>query len=215
MPTRFSSLAALHRPSTPPECLPLCVPPWDTAEALDAGAKYTDQKGFHVEADAFLGNLWKWLPRMYDPDRQKPILMPEMLPVTTWEQNIRHNMGPAVWDRLRRHAYKAAGFRCEVCGDPGKLEAHEAWRLINETSVQKLERILALCPLCHKAHHLGIARRLGMLPDVRQQLNRVNCWSDAQTAAAIQDAYETWEQRCEWPWTVDLSWLYDSGYIYV
>jgi hypothetical protein len=195
--------------------IPLCVPRWDERDALDAGATYSPDAGFTAGRDDYLDPLWKWLPRMHDPDAPKPVLVPEMLPVTTWEQNIRHKMGPDIWDRIRKHAYRAAGFRCEICGASGKLEAHELWQLANETCVQKLERILALCPLCHKAHHLGIARRLGMYDDVRRHLKWVNGWNDAQLAAAIQDAYEIWEQRCEWPWQVDLSWLYDSGYLYV
>ena len=195
--------------------IPLCVPPWDEREALSAGATYSPVDGFTADHDAYLDPLWKWLPRMYDPDAAHPVLVPEMLPVTTWEQNIRHKMGPDVWDRIRKHAYRAAGFRCEICGTRGKLEAHELWRLVNETSVQKLVRILALCPLCHKAHHLGIARRLGMYDDVRKHLKWVNGWSEKELSEAIQDTYEIWEQRCEWPWEVDISWLYDSGYIYV
>lgn len=195
--------------------IPLCVPWWDEAEALAAGAEYTESDGFSVASSAYLDPLWRWLPRMYDPDAPKPVLVPEMLPVTTWEQNIRHKMGPDVWDRIRKHAYKAAGYRCEICGTRGKLEAHELWRLENETTTQRLVRILALCPLCHKAHHLGIARRLGVFTDVRLQLQKVNGWNERELAAQIQEAYDIWEQRCEWPWEVDLTWLYESGYLYV
>lgn len=200
---------------TLPFRLPLCVPRWEEAEALSAGATFTPSEGFTVEADAFLDPFWAWLPRMYNPDAPRPVLIPEMLPVTTWEQNIRNQLGPEVWDRIRKHAYRAAGFRCEICGVQGKLEAHELWQLHNEITVQRLSRIMALCPLCHKAHHLGMARRLGLMTELRQHLKRVNQWSDAELQAGIQDAYEVWEQRCEWPWEVDLSWLYDSGYRYV
>lgn len=201
--------------SPPGSVIPLCVPYWDEREALSAGALYSEERGFYLPADAYRGNVWQWLPRMHDTDRTEPVLIPDMLPVTTWEQNIRTSVSGELWDRMRRHAYKAAGYRCEICGDGGKLEAHESWRLINETCVQKLERILALCPLCHKAHHLGIARRLGVLPQVKAQLKRVNGWTDQQLVQAIEDAYDIWEQRCEWPWSVDLSWLAHNGYLYV
>lgn len=199
----------------PGPVIPLCVPYWDEHEALTLGARATPRDGIFIGAGEFLDPFWKWLPRMYNPDAPQPVLVPEMLPVTTWEQNIRHKRGPEVWDRMRKHAYKAAGHRCEICGDQGKLEAHEAWSLANETCVQKLDRIIALCPVCHKAHHLGIARRLGMFDDVRRQLQRVNGWTARQVDAGIQEAYEVWQQRCDWPWTVDLSWLEDSGYTHV
>lgn len=196
--------------------IPLCVPRWDEREALDAGALVCPQEGLYALPDQYLDPLWKWLPRMFDPDLAgRPKLLPEMLPVTTWEQNVRHLYGGDVWDRLRKHAYRSSGFRCEICGAAGRLEAHEKWELVNETSVQKLVGIQALCPLCHKAHHLGIARRLGMLQDVRQHLQYVNGWTLQELEEGVRDAFEVWEQRCEWPWQVDLSWLYESGYRYV
>lgn len=197
------------------DTIPLCVPPWEQREALDEGAKYTENLGFYVPADAYLPNFRAWLPRKYNPYESAPYLLPDMLPVTTWEQNVRNLMGSAAWDRMRRHAYKAAGFRCEICGASGKLEAHEKFVLYNETSVQRLERIMALCPLCHKAHHLGIARRLGMLRDVKAHMLWVNGWTADVLDAEIAEAYEVWEQRCHWPWTVDLSWLQENGYLYV
>lgn len=203
-------MAAVH-----PTVVPLCVPRPDEHEAITLGAKADPQAGLYLLPHQDREPFWKWLPRMYDPDAPKPVLIPEMLPVTTWEQNIRHLLGPDAWDRMRKHAYRYAGYRCEICGDAGRLEAHEAWKLVNETCTQKLERVLALCPLCHKAHHLGIARRLGIFGEVRAQLRRVNGWNDRQLDAAIQEAYEVWEQRSEMPWEVDLSWLYSSGYIHV
>lgn len=198
-----------------PTEVPLCVPYWDEREALSAGAVFSEDKGFHAPPQTPLEPLWSWLPQQYNPFLAKPVLLPEMLPVTTWQQNVRHELGDEVWDRMRKHAYKAAGFRCEICATRGRLEAHESWSLSNETAVQKLERILCLCPLCHKAKHLGIARRLGMYEDVLQQLKRVNGWSDRDLIREIANAREAHEQRCEWPWTVDLSWLYESGYLYV
>jgi hypothetical protein len=198
-----------------PDTTPLCVPPWDQSEALTLGAKYSALKGFFADEGAYLDDFWKWLPRMYDPAGAKPYLVPEMLPVTTWEKNVRHLMGGQAWDRMRKHAYKAAGFRCLICGDQGRLEAHESWELSNETCVQRLVGLDALCPLCHKAKHLGIARRLGMWGDVQAQLKRVNNWTDRQLILAIQDTFDVWEQRADWPWTVDLSWLQDNGYLYV
>lgn len=194
--------------------VPLCVPRQDEHEALSLGA-HGNADGVYLLAEQWREPFWKWLPRMFDPDADKPFLVPEMLPVTTWEQNIRHLLGPEVWDRIRRHAYRSAGFRCEICGESGRLEAHEAWSLINETCEQKLVRVMSLCPLCHKAHHLGIARRLGMLSEVHRHLQKVNSWSSQELSHAVNEAYEIWEQRCEWPWTVDLSWLQRSGYIHV
>lgn len=195
--------------------IPLCVPPWETRQALEAGAFVDEANKLSVRSDSLLDSVWEWLPRRYQTPAGRPVLLPEMLPVTTWEQNVRTRLTPEVWDRMRRHAYQAAGYRCRICGADGRLEAHEDWRLVNETCVQELAGILALCPLCHKVHHLGIARRLGMLSEVRTHMMRINGWSTAALDAAIAEAYEVWEQRCDWPWQVDLGWLMRSGYLFV
>lgn len=195
--------------------VPLCVPRWDESDAISAGAKVCPLEGLYCHEDQYLDPLWVWLPRMYRAPTGGQALSPEMLPVTTWEQNIRHLQGQDTWDRMRKHAYRAVGFRCEICGAGGRLEAHEAWELVNETCVQRLIGIQALCPLCHKGHHLGIARRLGMLGDVHRQLRYVNRWSASELAKQVAEAYDVWEQRCQWPWAVDFSWLQDSGYKYV
>lgn len=195
--------------------IPLCVPTWEESEALNEGALYSEERRFYVPADAYLDNYWRWLPRMYDPSAARPVLVPEMLPVTTWEQNVRGLMGTPLWDRMRRHAYRAAGLRCEICATIGPLEAHEHWELHNETCVQKLTRIQALCKFCHKSKHVGYARRLGIYSEVLDHLMVVNKWSRKELETGIQDVYEVWQQRCDWPWTVDMSWLQDQGYMYV
>lgn len=199
---------------TLPAKIPLCVPPWDEAEALAEGAKYDKSFGFYAEPTAHLDALWTWLPRRYR-DLEAAALLPEMLPDSTWEKNVRHLMGQEVWDRMRRHAYKAAGYRCEICGTQGALEAHEWFELDDSHATQRLKRVIALCPLCHKVHHLGIARRLGMLAEVRSHMKTVNGWTDSELETAIAEAYDVWAQRCQWHWHVDLSWLYRSGYIHV
>lgn len=197
-----------------PSHIPLCVPPWETTAALDAGALVASDNKLCFPNTGHLDAVWEWLPRRYQTTPGSAVLLPEMLPVTTWEQNVRTRLSAAVWDRMRKHAYQAAGFRCKICGADGRLEAHEDWHLANETCIQALVGILALCPLCHKAHHMGIARRLGMLEDVSQHLMQLNDWSRKRLNTEIEDAYEVWQQRCDWPWTVDLSWLLRSGYLF-
>lgn len=191
--------------------IPLCVPFWDERAALDAGALYSQEFGFHVLAAQ--EQVRPWLPAKWA--RPGAALMPDMLPVTTWEINARALFGGLPWERMRKHCYKAAGFRCEICGARGPLEAHERFELENETAVQRLTGLLCLCPLCHKGHHLGFARRAGMAPAVLGHMAEVNGWSLRELQAALAEAEEAFEQRKDWPWAVDLSWLQSSGYLYV
>jgi len=191
--------------------IPLCLPWWDESEALGLGAQFEKATGFYVTGQQHLDDFWQWLPRIYRNDYPKPYLTPEMLPVSTWEDNVRTRVSAERWDRLRRHCYKAAGNRCEICGTQGMLEAHESWYLWDEMGIQRLERLLALCPLCHKAHHLGFARKLGIYDEVIMHIKKINNWTDKQLKEALQDAKDICDQRSQEPWDVDVSWLISSG----
>lgn len=195
--------------------IPLCVPYWEERAALEAGARFDKEYGFYITENDYIGNVIGWLPKCYNPNIPKPVLVPDMLPDSTWEQNIRKLSGTETWDRLRKHAYGNAGYRCEICGTKGKMEAHEHWELDNDTTTQRLVGLYALCPLCHKVHHLGIAKRLGIYHEVKQHMKRVNNWTDIELYAAIELAYEIWEQRSMFTWTVDLSAVMDSSYAHV
>lgn len=52
------------------------------------------------------------------------------------------------WDRLRRDALNAAGYRCERCKRPGRLEVHHKEK---ETDVP--ESLEVLCIECHLLEH--------------------------------------------------------------
>lgn len=203
--------------SSNPSLIPLCVPPWDQRDALQEGAKYSKEIGFYISSNEYLPNFDHWLPRRYKPSfvKRGVILMPDMLPITSWGQNIREVFGQDTWDRMRKHSYMAAGFRCEICGANGRLESHELFYLENETCKQKLIKLMALCELCHKAHHLGFAKSMNMLPQVHNHLIAVNGWTEKELEYYLEDAYETWLQRKDWPWELDVSPLQKSGYFSV
>jgi hypothetical protein len=192
--------------------IPLCVPPWAQKAAFAAGGRHDAQFGWYTldeEDDA----IWEYLPlRWKYPNRVA--LMPEMLPEGTWAENIRLKLKPEEWDAVRQHAYSAAGYRCEICGAAPSphLECHEKWEYDDTWAVQRLTGLLSLCPACHKAHHIGLADRLGMLEQVRQQLQFVNRWDLAQLDIALAHAKRQADARSEINWTVDLSWLEQGTY---
>jgi len=193
-----------------PAKIPLCVSPWDHSNASRAGARHDKQFGWYT-LDEYDDAIWEFLPRRWKyPDQVA--LMPEMLPDGTWEDNIRLKLKPDQWDALRKHSYAAAGFRCEICGcaPSPHLECHERWAYDETWAIQRLMGLLSLCPLCHKAHHIGLAGRLGMLDDVKDHLKKVNRWDNHQLFIAMQYAKDEADRRSEVAWTVDLSWL-DTG----
>lgn len=191
--------------------IPLCVPYWDEAEALKNGAKYDVNFGFYCLEGDFLDPLWSWLPLRY---KQSPALLPEMLPQSTWEENLRTALSEEKWKKLRSHVYKAAGYRCEICGDRGSpyLEAHEKWSWDDQWCVQKLEGLICLCPVCHKVHHLGLAKRLGLYEDCLKKMKEVNGWSTLTSEREIEKLRKVANERSRYGWIVDLSWLETGPY---
>jgi hypothetical protein len=199
--------------------VPLCVPTWDEKEIFDLGGEYAKDIGFFIPpAHNFPDDFFNWLPRRYKETVNPPYLVPEMLPVSTWEDNLRTRLQPEHWDRLRRYCYRAAGGKCEICGklDDKPLECHEEWKFDDVKKIQKLKRLLALCTLCHKAHHLGFAKRAGIYTDVLEHIKQVNGWTNAELNPALDRAEDVCNERSRHPWKLDISWVFSvEGYRYV
>jgi hypothetical protein len=134
----------------------------------------------------------------------------ELVPKTSWYNNVRALVDEPGWDRIRRHVYRQAGFRCEICGGKGPehpVECHEVWHYDDRTRVQLLVRMIALCPACHQVKHLGFANTRGKGGQARAHLARVNGWTLEQADAYIAEVFQVWAQRSGGPWTLDLEGL--------
>lgn len=137
-----------------------------------------------------------------------PRLTIELIPATSWFTNVRSAVTQAEWTRLRQGCYARAGHRCEVCGGRGErwpVEAHEEFEY--EGGVQRLLRLVALCPMCHKVKHFGLARVNGEQEQAGQHLMRVNGWTRRQAHDHVQQAFAVWEERSRQSWTLDLEHL--------
>jgi len=156
---------------------------------------------------------------------KKAPLHVEMVPKTAWGQNLRKSCIEAKslrscnWDRLRKLAYERAGYRCEVCSGRGPkwpVEAHEVWDYrmptpADQRTIQRLDRLTALCPACHSVKHLGFARIQGREAEALQHLKSVNGWTEEQVASHVTLVHELWTQRSKFKWTLDLGGLLDYG----
>lgn len=139
-----------------------------------------------------------------------PKLYVDLVPVGSWCDNVRSAVPAKVWKSISRAVYDRAGNRCSICCGQGRqhaVEAHERWEFEIETGVQRLVDIVALCPSCHRATHIGLADKLGLGQGARAQLRRVNRWSSAQVEAHIADAFTVWHERSKRSWIVDISFL--------
>lgn len=146
------------------------------------------------------------------------LIYPDMLPENVWGSNLRGILSRADWDRLRIPVCESAGNRCEVCGQPGydpdngrprRPDCHELWHFEVSTgsAVQRLTRLIALCPNCHRIQHAGRAAVRGELSMVVEQLRVVNAWNDSEIRLALDNADKRYRWRRQFSWDLDLTLL--------
>jgi len=137
-------------------------------------------------------------------------LTAELVPKTAWYSNVRSNVPKAEWDRLRHIVYEQAGHVCEICGGVGKkhpVECHEVWEYDDETHIQKLVKMIALCPACHSVKHLGRAQAVGIYREAMAQLMKVNDWDYTTAQSYARKVFAQWSSRSKHEWKLDLSGL--------
>lgn len=136
----------------------------------------------------------------------------ELVPKSSWQQNVRSALPKSEWDRIRKETYRNAGYRCEICGGVGEshpVECHEIWEYDDERNIQRLSGFIALCPDCHRCKHIGLATIQGFREEARLHLAKVNEVSLDKVDDIILSAFEKWNERSQHEWTVDLSIILD------
>jgi len=119
-------------------------------------------------------------------------------------------MPAAEWDRLRKRVYREAFDRCRICGDQGPrhpVECHEEWAYDEESQVQHLTALVALCPDCHSVKHYGRALAEHFAADAFRHLCHVNRWTPALADGYLEDVFRLWELRSRLAWTLDVACL--------
>lgn len=144
----------------------------------------------------------------------KELLTIELVPKSSWYRNVRSNVSAAEWERLKRLTRSRAHNVCEVCGGRGRkwpVECHEVFAYDDERHIQKLVRLVALCPSCHEVKHIGLAGVRGNSARARAHLAKVNQWSLDDANHYIEACFEMWSRRSCHEWTLDLSYLEQFG----
>jgi len=138
-------------------------------------------------------------------------LTAELVPTGTWGANLRSLLPPSGWNRLRRWSYGEARNVCDICGDSGlnqgrthAVECHEVWEYDDVRKVQTLVGVQALCPLCHCTKHYGRSLRVGMARKVRDQLKKVNGWTEDYAKDYESMIFQIHGMRSAYRWTVDI-----------
>lgn len=136
-------------------------------------------------------------------------LIIDLVPETCWYKNLRKQMRPSQWDKLRRKVYADAGHVCQICEAGGKLNCHEMWAYDDKKCVQKLVGFQAICSMCHHVHHFGLAQILAsqghlQLNAVIEHFMTVNNVNREAFEAHKTEAFTLWRQRSQRQWQTDL-----------
>jgi len=148
----------------------------------------------------------------------EPKLSIELIPRPLWGESLAKRYKKA-WDKLRVEAYANADHKCEICGgtgkigsriNPGGLQAHEVWEYTFDgpNAVQKLVRLIALCPECHGCKHMGrsykVMSRSAFLA-LQVHFLIVNDMRPEDISEYQAQVMEQWQYHNSLNWTQDLS----------
>lgn len=133
-------------------------------------------------------------------------LVVELVPKSTWYNNLRSILSKQEWDMLRKAAYASGSYRCGVCHEApdSPLECHEIWHYDDENKVQSLHGLIALCKDCHRVKHAGLANIRGESKLVIAQLMKVNNITEQQALSHLQQAFKIWKQRSQYTWSLNV-----------
>lgn len=145
---------------------------------------------------------------------KKMLLILELVPSTSFFNNVRSAVSRAQWDTIRKRVYSAAYDTCEICGEIGPrhpVECHEIWNYDDKRKIQKLTGMIALCPACHTVKHFGLAQVQNKEKQAIKHFMKVNKLTRTQTDAYLKRAFTIWAERSQYQWTIDISHLKTYG----
>jgi hypothetical protein len=139
-------------------------------------------------------------------------LIPVPIPEPLWNLSAAQLLGSSskLWRGIRAEVLAAASNTCQTCGRPvrdGKgLVCDEVWdyQEAGQLNVARLVAMRALCPLCDRSRHPGMAGLISSRIPPYMQLMRVNHWGHAQAEAAVARAWADWQRRSQLVWVLDV-----------
>lgn len=138
----------------------------------------------------------------------------ELVPSSSWFNNVRAVLTRKQWDALRKKVYSQAWDTCQICGGIGlkhPVECHEIWHYDDKKLVQKLEGMIALCPDCHMVKHIGLAQVQNKGKLALKHLMKINKMNKKEAEKYIADSFMKWAERSSKKWKLDISILESYG----
>ena len=134
----------------------------------------------------------------------------ELVPKTSFFNNVRSVITDSQWDIIRKKCYKKANHICEICGGKGDkwpVECHEVWQYDDTNHIQKLIGFIALCPNCHKVKHYGYATITNNAELVFNYFIKINNINKEEAIKYIDNVFELWKLRSKYNWEVNIDFL--------
>ena len=141
--------------------------------------------------------------------KQKLELIVELVPSTSWYNNMRKAVSKADWDKIRKGIYKQHNHKCGICQSHSRLNCHEIWQYDDQQHIQTLTGFIALCDWCHHVKHIGLAGILAKKGEldyeqVIQHFMRVNDCDRETFLNHRAEAFAQWRERSQHEWQVEL-----------
>lgn len=135
------------------------------------------------------------------------------IPTMLVKKSLQKVLSSKYWDAIRDKTLEEYGNKCAICGcTEGKLHCHEVWKYDNENLIQKLERCIMLCNICHIVTHPRMASfetKKGNIDieKVKEHFTKINgCDED------IYNAYRDYTLNLElWRTCQEQDWKIDYG----
>ena len=134
-----------------------------------------------------------------------------LIPMTSWENNLRSYLTKSQWDKVRKKSYAEHNWHCQICNGQGgngrkhPVECHEEWAF--ENGEVKLTGLMCLCPPCHEFHHPGLAEKNGHLDRAIRQFMKVNNISHKQAIEYLKQEFAVWRIRSQQDWVLNIDFL--------
>jgi len=126
----------------------------------------------------------------------------EPVPPTSAYASLANLLPRELWDRLRREAYRRAGYCCQICRKRARLHCHEVWCFNDRAECQTLLGFEALCEDCHRVKHIFPIRNREEYIRSLRHLVEVNGFSAEELTRYMQAAFQRYVARSKIAWKV-------------
>lgn len=144
----------------------------------------------------------------------------EMIPLTSFEVNLRNAVTRKNWETIRSATYTKHNGKCVFCGkllslhkkdDANKEvgQCHEDWEFDDENHIMHLKGCLLVCQMCHNIKHFGrtdtVLIEQGILSEdeVMEHFIKVNGCDEVDYYEHKKYAWEKWGERSQYDWELD------------